>query len=302
MTKIDFDFDIDRFINGKVPRSFIHILPRPLSWFLGYHSPSRPPIGSVLVWFWSFIGAFGGILVVEAVYHTETLRSEGTPIIIASLGAAAILEYNTIDSPLAQPRNALLGQIFSAIIGVSITKLFALNANSDNLRWIAGALSVGLASAFMGFTKTVHPPAGATALLAATSPEITSLGWYLIPLITLGTGLLLGVACVINNTQRQFPMYWWTPDKLDGSGTSDIERQDQSDGEVHKCGDKTVHDACVRKKEFHIFIDDENIIIPDWICLDSEEELTLEVLRSKLQERLRNSRSEDSDETRVPDP
>lgn len=78
-------------------------------------------------------------------------------------GAAAILEYQTIDSPLAQPRNAILGQVFAAIIGVGVTKLFQLSSDFDNLRWIAGALAVGLTSAFMGFTKTVHPPAGATA-------------------------------------------------------------------------------------------------------------------------------------------
>jgi len=295
MSKVDFDFDIDRFIDRIVFRSFVHKLPKPVSWFLGHRSPSRPAIGSLLVWFWSFIGAFCGILVVEAVYHTETLRSDGTPIVIASLGAAAILEYNTIDSPLAQPRNALLGQFFSAIIGVGITKLFALNSNFENLRWIAGALSVGLASAFMGFTKTVHPPAGATALLAATSPEITRLGWHLVPLIMLGSGLLLGVACVINNIQRQFPMYWWTPNNPSRS-KDDIERQDQNCGELRKDEERSSHDTDLRKTECHILIDDDHIIIPDWLCLDSEEASMLEILRSKLQEGLRNARSTESDE------
>lgn len=60
----------------------------------------------------------------------------------------------------------------------------------------------------MGLTNTVHPPAGATALLAATSVDITNLGWVLVPLIILGNVLMLGVACVLNNIQRQFPMYW----------------------------------------------------------------------------------------------
>lgn len=94
------------------------------------------------------------------------------------------------------------------MIGVSVTKLFQLNPDFEDLRWVAGALSVGITSAVMGLTNTVHPPAGATALLAATSEDITNLGWFLIPLIILGNVLMLGVACVLNNIQRQFPMYW----------------------------------------------------------------------------------------------
>jgi CBS-domain-containing membrane protein len=90
---------------------------------------------------------------------------------------------------------------------VGITKLFQLNSDFENLRWVAGALSVGLTSAFMGLTNTIHPPAGATALLAATTPEITELGWFFLPLILLGSVLLVAVGCVTNNIQRQFPIY-----------------------------------------------------------------------------------------------
>ncbi|KAG0651147.1 Transmembrane [Hyphodiscus hymeniophilus] len=170
----DINFDIDHYLNRLIPRNRLHLLPKPVSYVLGYRNSSPPRIGNVLIWWWAFIGAFAGILVVEAVFHTEQLRSEGTPIVIASLGAAAILEYHTVESPFSQPRNAVLGQIFSAAIGISITKLFQHSPHFEALRWVAGALSVGVASAVMGITKTVHPPAGATALLCATSPEITA--------------------------------------------------------------------------------------------------------------------------------
>ena len=49
-------------------------------------------------------------------------------------GAAAILEYNAIASPFAQPRPAILGQLLSAIIGVSITELFLLSPHFALLR------------------------------------------------------------------------------------------------------------------------------------------------------------------------
>ena len=78
------DFDIDHYINPFIPRSFLHLLPTPISCLLGYRSKPRPPIGSVMIWFGSFIGAFCGILVVEAVFHAEAFRSHGTPLIIAS--------------------------------------------------------------------------------------------------------------------------------------------------------------------------------------------------------------------------
>ena len=99
----------------------------------------------------------------------------------------------------------------SATVGIGITKLFHLSQHFDSLRWVAGALSVGVASALMGLTKTVHPPAGATALICATDPTIVALGWFLLPVIILGIALLLFVACIVNNIQRRFPIYWWSP-------------------------------------------------------------------------------------------
>lgn len=138
-------------------------------------------------------------------------------------GAAAILEYNTIESPLAQPRNSIVGHLISAVVGIGITKLFELNANFESLRWVAGAMACGLASAAMVLTKTVHPPAGATALLAAVDPNVSRLGWYLLPLVLLSVVLTVGSACLINNVQRQFPLYWVTPLDLHKGG-HDIER------------------------------------------------------------------------------
>ena len=214
-------------------------------------------------------------------------------------GAAAILEYQTIDSPLSQPRNAILGQTFAAIIGVSVTKLFQLNSNFEELRWIAGALAVGITSAVMGITKTIHPPAGATALLAATTPDITDLGWFLIALVLLGSVLMVTVACVINNIQRQFPMYWWTPADLSHPTTSDIERT----------GDQKVEDSDSRRPsvletEFHgkasIVIDQSRILVPEWISLGQEEKIMLDILRMKLEgggERNMSTATADTDQT-----
>ncbi|KAG4414984.1 hypothetical protein IFR04_011858 [Cadophora malorum] len=297
-----YNFDVDRYINPIVPRSRLYLLPKPISWFLGHREKPPKQIGNVVTWFWAFIGAFCGILVIEAVFQTDMLQSDGAPIIIGSLGAAAVLEYNTIDSPLSQPRNALLGQVFSSVIGVGITKLFKLNSDFENLRWIAGALSVGLASAAMGITKTIHPPAGATALLASTSPEIEKIGWMLVPLIILGSTLMLGVACAVNNIQRTFPVYWWTPVDLNRPKKKDVESQTKEDEKIENA-ETSSFDDYVQGSDGRIVIDGEHIVIPRWLSMDAEERVVLEILRQKLREgeALENTATRDTSRTQVND-
>lgn len=103
-------------------------------------------------------------------------------------GASAVLVYGAIESPLAQPRALLGGHFIASLIGVCITKLFSLVHNEqrfDELRWLAGSLSTATAIVVMQITETTHPPAGASALLAAVSPDITELGWSVIACSTL---------------------------------------------------------------------------------------------------------------------
>lgn len=231
-----------------------------------------------------------------------TISNPKLIVLILCQGAAAVLEYNTIDSPLSQPRNALLGQVFSSVIGVGITKLFKLNSDFENLRWIAGALSVGLASAAMGITKTIHPPAGATALLASTSPEIEKIGWMLVPLIILGSVLMLGVACVVNNIQRTFPVYWWTPVDLNRPKKEDVEGQTKKD-EKNEHAETSSFDDYVQGSDGRIVIDGEHIVIPRWLSMDAEERIVLEILRQKLREgeALESTATRDTSRTQVND-
>lgn len=217
-------FDIDNYLNPFIPRNPLFLLPTWLSYWFGYRPPLKAagPVPlhqhrfqTLTVWLSVFTGAFCGLAIIENVFLAlPPLSGHAVPIIIASFGAAAILEYNTIESPLSQPRNLVLGHLFSATVAVGITKLFALLPSNrfEDLRWLAGALAVGAASVVMSITKTVHPPAGATALLAATNIEIQVLGWWLLPLVLLAAMLMLASALVSNNLAgRRFPIYWWTP-------------------------------------------------------------------------------------------
>ena len=125
-----------------------------------------------------------------------------------------MLEFYAIEAPLAQPRNAILGQLLAALVGVSTCKLFSLSPNFPALRWLAASLSCASATAIMALTGTIHPPAGATALLAVADDSAVRLGWYLLPVVALGCGLMLCIALLVNNIQRKFPIYWWTPESI----------------------------------------------------------------------------------------
>lgn len=208
-------FDIDRYLNPFLPPPPWRHLPEPVSRFFGYRVAKPPNWGNLSVIFWAFIGVFCGISLIAVVSRNiPAFEGHGAPIIIGSFGAAAVLEFYSIESPLAQPRNAIVGQLLASLVGVSICKLFLLSGNFDQVRWVGGALACAAATAVMALTKTVHPPAGATALLAVVDDKVVRLGWFLVPVVLCGCGLMLVVALLVNNIQRQFPMYWWTPEDL----------------------------------------------------------------------------------------
>ena len=73
--------------------------------------------------FWSFIGAFFGIGLI-ALLQSSFLNKTDHIFLIGSFGASSVLIFGAIQSPMAQPRNLLGGHIISAIIGVTIFKLF----------------------------------------------------------------------------------------------------------------------------------------------------------------------------------
>lgn len=290
---VDWNFDLDTYLNRIVPPSPLHRLPAPVSRFLGYRKgEQKKDVGNILQAFWSFVGAFLGLAVVVAIFNNSSLiQQHHPPVIIASFGASAVLEYNVIRSPLGQPRNALLGHTFSALVGVAVTKLFLYHHDFERLKWIAGSIACGLASAIMLLTNTVHPPGGASAVLAAVLPEVTEMGWYFVALVMLGTVLMLLVSLVTNNIQRQFPTYWWTPVDLkkekishhhthpDGKGSIEIESRDEV--------------ASLEEEVEEICITATSVKLPGDLSLNPEEAEILERLRERLRVRHREEEKQE---------
>lgn len=153
-------------------------------------------------YFWSFIGSFVGIMLI-AFFQSNYLSDYENIFLIGSFGASSVLVYGVIQSPFSQPRNVLGGHIFSAIIGVTAVKLF------PGTIWLSAPLAVSSAIVVMQFTRTIHPPGGATALIAIIGTEkIKSLGYfYVLSPILSGTLILLTVAFVFNNAtpNRRYP-------------------------------------------------------------------------------------------------
>ena len=165
-----------------------------------------PPSVSLFEIVWSWIGAFLGIAPV-AIMNYHTFEGTDLVMIIGSFGASAVLIYGAIRSPLAQPRNLIGGHVISAIIGVTTYNLL-----SSQL-WLAACIAVATAIAVMHATKTLHPPGGATALIAVIGSEkIHHLG-YLYAIIPAGVGavMMLIVALLINNIpkSRRYPEFWF---------------------------------------------------------------------------------------------
>lgn len=165
----------------------------------------RPPRVHNSEVFWSWFGAFIGIALVAWLGEFVLAGSDLT-LTIGSYGASAVLLYGAPRSPLAQPRNLVGGHFLSALVGVLCWQLLAATP------WSA-ALAVATAIALMHLTRTLHPPGGATALIAVIgSPEIHRMGFLyaLIPGLA-GPLLLLAVALLVNNLprSRRYPETWY---------------------------------------------------------------------------------------------
>ncbi|UOQ52941.1 HPP family protein [Hymenobacter cellulosivorans] len=151
---------------------------------------------------WTFLGSFIGIGLI-GLLNSYVLERTDTLWIIGSFGATSVLLYGHINSPLAQPRNLIGGHLIGAFIGVTVQKLVGGEL------WLAAALAVSLTIVAMQMTKTLHPPGGATALVANIgSAQLKALGyWYMLMPVLTGVVILLLVALVFNNitATRSYP-------------------------------------------------------------------------------------------------
>ena len=167
--------------------------------------PPRKPVSHIL---WSWVGAFLGIYLVAVLGRCFELVSADSLFLIGSFGASAVLVYGAPSAEFSQPRNLVGGHVVSAVVGVTVFMLIG------GMPILAGSLAVSLAIAAMHFTRTLHPPGGATALIAVIGGDkVHSLGtMYVLCPVLAGALIMLLVALLVNNLsanpQRHYPVYW----------------------------------------------------------------------------------------------
>lgn len=148
---------------------------------------------------WTFLGSFIGIGLIGFL-NSLSFSPIDNLFLIGSFGATAVLLYGATNSPLAQPRNLIGGHLISAIVGLTAAAFIP----APEFYWLACALAVSLSIVAMQMTKTMHPPGGATALIAVIGGEkIQNLGMmYVLNPVMSGVAILLITALVFNNLSK----------------------------------------------------------------------------------------------------
>ncbi len=139
------------------------------------------------------IGVFVGIGI--CTFLTDVVH---LALLAPSFGASAVLLYAAPEAALSQPRNVIAGHMLSAAIGVAIAAMFGVG-------WLAVTIGVTLAIVMMYVTDCLHPPGGATALVACTTAPDPS---FIVMPIGLGAVILVLVSIAVNyfSSTREYPV------------------------------------------------------------------------------------------------
>lgn len=190
-------------------RGFVR-LKRPATRFFAYFlkmfgSYRLPHDYSIRETIWSFMGAIVGMAAV-GLLHAGYLGRYDHSLTVGSFGASCMLVFGAPHAMFAQPRNVIGGHFISAVAGVFV------QTQLGHWPWMAACVAVALAIAAMHLTGTLHPPGGATALIAVIgSDELKKMGfWYCLHPVASGVVLLVIVGIFFNNlsSHRRYPISW----------------------------------------------------------------------------------------------
>jgi CBS-domain-containing membrane protein len=145
--------------------------------------------------FWSWVGSF---LAITATSYLAVKTN--SPLLMAPFGATSVLIFGVPESPLAQPRNVIGGNLLGALVSLIILHFLGSSP------WTMG-MAVSTAIGIMQFTGTLHPPSGAVALVVMmTKPD-----WqFLLTPAFEGSMILVLCAVIFNNLaeERTYPKHW----------------------------------------------------------------------------------------------
>lgn len=141
------------------------------------------------------LSALGGFLGLLAVYFVSSTVSGASPapLLLFPIGASAMLVFAVPHGALSQPWPVLGGHLVAALIGVASARLVPNAA-------LAAATAVGLSIIAMHYLRCIHPPGGATALVAVLGgAQVQALGFgFVLAPVLLNVVTLLAVAVAFN--------------------------------------------------------------------------------------------------------
>lgn len=138
-------------------------------------------------------GLGAGIAIFLILVITRKILGEDAYLIVASMGASAVLLFAVPHGPLSQPWALVGGHLISAFIGVSCYLLIPS-------LFVAAACAVGVAISVMYYLRCIHPPGGATALSAVVaSSKVHALGYlYMIEPVLINVAVIFSTALLFN--------------------------------------------------------------------------------------------------------
>jgi CBS-domain-containing membrane protein len=152
----------------------------------------------------SAVGGFIGIALTMWI-SLSYLGTQGAALLIASMGASAVLLFAVPHSPLTQPWPVIGGHTAAALIGVACAQWISIPL-------LAAPLSVALTIITMHYLRCLHPPGGGTALAAVVGgSEIHALGFqFVLTPVLLNATLILLSAIIVNYAfpWRRYPAYF----------------------------------------------------------------------------------------------
>lgn len=147
------------------------------------------------------IGAAGALVSISLtafVCAVVTGNGVETALLVAPMGATAVLLFAVPFSPLAQPWPIIGGNTLSALAGVAV----ALAIPNET---VAAGVAVGAAIALMSFTRCLHPPGGAAALIVVLGgPDVAAAGFgYAFVPVALNAAILTGCGIIFHRLVGQ---------------------------------------------------------------------------------------------------
>lgn len=124
------------------------------------------------------------------------------PALVPPFGASVVIVFFTPDSPLGRPHNVVVGHLVSALVASTLLAVMPTAPTP-----LLAALAVTGAGLSMLATRSIHPPGGATALLAVIAERRLGFAMVLCPML-IGALVLSGTRLLMDAALR------WRMDRL----------------------------------------------------------------------------------------